>query len=202
MSALRKRVVLFDLGGVLVRVPGVAALQDLAGIDSETEVWRRWLTCEWVRRFERGQCSAPEFAAGVVADWSLPITGDEFLGRFRDWPDGLYAGALGMVEAVRGEATVGCLSNTNSLHWDVMEQWGLAGAFDHTFLSHQMGLVKPDEAVFEHVVRQIGVPAGEVVFLDDNAVNVDRASTLGFDAEQVRGVGQAARALEARGFEL
>ncbi len=202
MSTTRRRVILFDLGGVLVRVPGVAAMRDLAGIDSEAEVWRRWLACEWVRRYERGQCSASEFAAGVVADWDLPVTGDEFLARFREWPDGLYEGALEMVGAIREQAGVGCLSNTNCLHWEVMQRWGLAGAFDHTFLSYRMGLVKPDQAVFERVVGELGVPAGEVVFLDDNAVNVERAAALGFDAQQVQGVDQAGRALAERGFQL
>jgi glucose-1-phosphatase len=202
MSINRRRVVLFDLGGVLVRVPGVAAMQHLAGIDSEAEVWHRWLACEWVRRFERGHCSASEFAAGVVADWDLPITGDEFLARFQDWPKGLYEGALEMVGAIREQAAVGCLSNTNNLHWDAMEQWGLAGAFDHTFLSYRIGLVKPDQAVFEHVAGELGVPAGDVVFLDDNAINVDRAANLGFDSQRVQGVDQAGRALATRGFRL
>jgi glucose-1-phosphatase len=202
MSTNRLRVVLFDLGGVLVRVPGVAAMQDLAGIDSEAEVWHRWLACEWVRRFERGHCSASEFAAGVVADWDLPITAAEFLARFRAWPEGLYEGALEMVGAIRGQAQVGCLSNTNSLHWDAMERWGLPGAFDHTFLSYRMGLVKPDQAVFEYVAGQLGVPAEEVLFLDDNAINVDRAAKLGFDSQRVQGVDPAGRALAERGFQL
>jgi putative hydrolase of the HAD superfamily len=194
--------VLFDLGGVLVRVPGVAAMQDLAGIEGETEVWRRWLACEWVRRFERGQCSPAEFAAGVVADWDLPVTGSEFLAQFRQWPDGLYEGALEMVGAIREQAAVGCLSNTNRLHWEVMEHWGLAGAFDHAFLSHQIGLVKPDQAVFEHAIGKLGVPPPNVVFLDDNAINVQRAAAVGFDSERVQGVDQARRALTERGFQL
>ncbi|HEU5116591.1 MAG TPA: hypothetical protein VFT74_07935, partial [Isosphaeraceae bacterium] len=49
--------VLFDLGGVLIEVPGVEAMIDLTGIDSAEEVWRRWLSCRWVRRFESGGCS-------------------------------------------------------------------------------------------------------------------------------------------------
>jgi glucose-1-phosphatase len=202
MSDDRRPVVLFDLGGVLVRVPGVTAMQGMAGIDGEAEVWRRWLACEWVRRFERGECSPSEFAAGVVADWDLPVTGDEFLARFRQWPDGLYEGALEMVGALREQTGVGCLSNTNCLHWEVMEQWGLADAFDHTFLSHRMGLVKPDETVFQHVLGELAVPARKVVFLDDNDVNVERAAALGLDSQRVRGVEQARQALAERGFQL
>jgi hypothetical protein len=50
-----------------------------------------------------------------------------------------------------------------------------------------MGLVKPDRVVFEDVVGELGVPARETVFLDDNAVNVDRAAGLGFDSQRVQG---------------
>ncbi len=202
MSSSRQRVVLFDLGGVLVRVPGVAAMQDLAGIESEAEVWRRWLACDWVRRFERGDCSPSQFASGVVADWDLPITSDDFLERFQQWPAGLYEGALEMVDALRKQVVVGCLSNTNSLHWDVMEAWGLGTAFDRTFLSYRIGLVKPDRALFEHVAGELGVPIGQVTFLDDNAINVERASALGFDSHRVQGVEEAQRALAALGFEV
>jgi len=197
-----RRVVLFDLGGVLVRLGGVAALQDLAGMVDETEVWSRWLACEWVRRFERGGCSASDFATGVVTNWSLPISAEEFLERFRQWPAGLYEGALELIETVRHQTPVGCLSNTNGLHWAVMQEWGLASAFDHVFLSYRMGLVKPDREVFEQVALALGVAAAQVIFLDDNAVNVDQAAITGFDAWQVRGIDGARQALMDRGFRL
>jgi len=48
--------VIFDLGGVLVEYRGVEPLKVLSGIQDDQELWRRWLSCEWVRRFERGQC--------------------------------------------------------------------------------------------------------------------------------------------------
>jgi hypothetical protein len=46
--------VLFDLGGVLIELGGVAAMMELAGIDTDDELWLRWLSCRWVRTFERG----------------------------------------------------------------------------------------------------------------------------------------------------
>lgn len=36
--------VLFNLSGVLIEVSGVRAILELAGIESEQELWRRWLT--------------------------------------------------------------------------------------------------------------------------------------------------------------
>ena len=54
------QVVLFDLGGVLVDVEGIAAFQRMLGRSlSQEEVWQRWLTAStWVSTFESGQCTA------------------------------------------------------------------------------------------------------------------------------------------------
>ena len=78
-------IVLFDLGGVLVDLGGVASMKDLAGIDDEEEIWQRWLTCRWVRGFERGECTPGGVcgrhrrrpigsltAPGVASPWGPP----------------------------------------------------------------------------------------------------------------------------------
>jgi glucose-1-phosphatase len=191
------RVVLFDLGGVLVRVSGVAAMKALAGIDDDEEVWRRWLACGTTRAFERGLCSEVEFAEGIVADWDLRITPEGFLDEFTRWPDGLYDGAADLVAEVRARVGVGCVSNTNPIHWRQQVSWGVADLFDQRFLSHELGLIKPDRDLFEHVASAVGFDPGEILFLDDNLVNVEQAIEVGFLAEQVRGV-LAARATLAR----
>lgn len=190
------RVVLFDLGGVLVRLGGLGTLRDLAGLESEDEVWHRWLSCEWVRRFERGRCTAEEFAMGVVAEWQLSTTPELFIEQFRRWPEGLYDGAMELVETVRQRCRVGCLSNSNELHWaDQSTRLGLLSVFDVTFLSHALDLVKPDRELFEHVVSALDVEAESVVFVDDNEVNVASARSVGMTAVRVRGVEEATAAL-------
>src|SRR5262245_60742684 len=110
-------IVLFDLGGVLFDFGGVAAMKKLAAIDDDDEMWTRWLTCPWVRSFERGDCSVDAFAAGMVEEWNLPIDADAFLTSFRSWLGGPLDGAEELVAETRRILPVGCLSNTNSLHW-------------------------------------------------------------------------------------
>lgn len=188
--------VLFDLGGVLVQLSGVRSMGELAGIESDDEVWRRWLSCKWVREFERGWCSAEDFAAGVVHDWELKISPAEFLERFLAWPVGMFDGATALVDAVRAHVAVGCLSNTNELHWNHQrERWGLSDLFQVHFLSHELGLVKPDREVFEHVAGALDVPPRRLLFLDDNAINVEGASAAGLVASHTRGVDEARAAL-------
>jgi FMN phosphatase YigB (HAD superfamily) len=196
MTTAAVDVVLFDLGGVLVDFGGVERMRELSGIESDDEVWRRWLTCRWVRSFERGDCSAEEFAAGVVSDWDLPITPDEFLHGFCNWIGGPLAGSDELVSAVQSIVPVGCLSNTNALHWERhFSQWSLLHAFDHCFLSFELGMLKPDREVFDRVAEILAVPPSRILFLDDNELNVDGATAAGYQARHVRGVTEAERAL-------
>ncbi len=188
--------VLFDLGGVLIEVAGVRAMLKLTGIQSEGELWRRWLTCRWVRRFESGGCSETEFAAGVVADWQLDLSPSAFLEAFRNWPTGPLPGAAELVAQTRASAATGCFTNTNTLHWhDHIAAWPLAGLFDHRFLSFELGLLKPDIAAFAQVADLLEVPAERVLFLDDNAVSVAGAAAAGFQATRAAGVAEARQRL-------
>ena len=196
----RPDVVVFDLGGVLAEFGGVERMRVLAGIDDDEELWRRWLTCDWVRRFERGTCSAEDFAAGVVGDWELALTAEGFLAEFREWLVGPLPGAEELVRQFRAAVPFAVLSNTNHVHWEAgAHRWPLLQKFDRAFLSFEIGLVKPDPEVFTYVADQLGVPAQGVLFLDDNQLNVDQSRAVGMRAERVVGVSEARQALVAAG---
>jgi putative hydrolase of the HAD superfamily len=194
-------VVLFDLGGVLVDPGGVGEMRELSGIASDEELWRRWLSCPWVQRFEAGRCSSDEFAAGVVDDWGLAVSPDAFLAAFTGWQTSPYPGADRLVAEVADVVRVGYLSNTNPVQWDAhLARSPLVGGFDFGFTSFELGLVKPDRAIFDAVAARLGVGApGRVLFLDDNAVNVDGAAASGFVARHVRGVDEARHVLMGEG---
>ena len=192
--------VLFDLGGVLVELTGVRAMLELTGIETEKELWQRWLTCRWVRRFESGACSETEFAAGLVDDWHLELSPAAFLEAFRRWPVGPLDGATELVAQTAKSVATGCFSNTNALHWhDCMAAWPLAGLFDHRFLSFELGLLKPDVDAFARVAGMLQAPAERVLFLDDNEMNVAGAAAAGFQAFRAAGVREARQHLAESG---
>jgi HAD superfamily hydrolase (TIGR01509 family) len=196
MRTRRYEAVLFDLGGVLVRLRGPGYLMALTKIEREEDFWPRWLRCPWVRRFERGGCSPEEFATGFVAEWGLPVSPAAFLEALKLFPEGLYEGAAELVAEVRQRVKVGCFSNSNELNWDLMGNgWGLGEMFDWVFLSHLIGRVKPDKEAFDHVVEALGSPPEQVVFVDDNLENVESAQKVGLTAVRARGPGEARSAL-------
>ncbi len=195
-------VVLFDMGGVLVKL---GSLPDLLGAGIEAEqFWPRWLSSPAVRRFERGLCSPHEFARAAVADLELAITADTFLANFARFPQGLYPGAAELIAeltAGNGGCEISVLSNTNQLHWDTQPDAALLqGLFARPYLSYRLGQVKPDEALYHLVLEDLGRPADEVLFLDDNQINVDGARRVGMRAEAVKGPAEARSALDRHGL--
>jgi FMN phosphatase YigB (HAD superfamily) len=191
------RVVLFDVGGVLVELSGVPAM--LAWMNhrvSPEELWRMWLTSPAVRAFETGRRTPECFADELIAEMALPVGRDQLLHEFRRWPANLFPGALDLVGRIPRRCTRATLCNTNSLHWPrLMGEMGLAGAFDRHFASHLTGRIKPDEDAFRHVTDTLGCCSEEVLFLDDNQMNVEAAERIGINSVQVRGVAAAERVL-------
>jgi glucose-1-phosphatase len=192
------KVVLFDLGNVLVDLGDRSELNTMLNASgNEAEIWLKWLHSPLVKRFDSGLISFEEFAENMVED--VPSLGsvDEFKTRFSNWPKGLYCGALNLVKSVKPQYHRAILSNTNEAHWSrLMSEMKLAGAFQSYFASHQMGLVKPDKEIYLKVVSSLGVMPEEILFIDDNRVNVEAARNIGIIAHQAKGVNQSKAVLQ------
>jgi putative hydrolase of the HAD superfamily len=195
------RVVLFDLGGVLVELSGVPAL--LGWMDhrlSAEDLFAMWLASPAVRSFERGQASPEVFAEQLIMEIGLPVGEQQFLTEFAGWLKRLFPGALELVRRVPPPYVRATLCNTNMLHWPrLMDEMMLADAFDHHFASHLIGKIKPDEDAFQHVIDTLDCGPSAILFLDDNRLNVEAAQRLEIRAIQVKGVQEAERALVEAG---
>ncbi len=197
MTAARFEVVLFDLGGVLIELGSLPIRMEGTAEPTDQEDWRRWLTSLSVRRFETGRSTPQEFGSSMVEEFGMGVEPEAFLEAFRDWPKGFFPGAEELLRGLAGVVRVACLSNSNPLHWKRFhEELGMAELFDHRFASHQIGSLKPDREVFDHVVAELGCPPGEVLFFDDNQMCVDGALAAGLAARCVQGVQGARVALE------
>src|SRR5690349_12965448 len=76
-------VVLFDVGGVLLEVHGIAVLMEwLEHRVTPEEVWRLWFASPVVREFESGRIGADEFAAGMLDELRLDMGPSAFLESF------------------------------------------------------------------------------------------------------------------------
>lgn len=69
--------------------------------------------------------------------------------------------------------------------------------FDVLVWSCQLGIVKPDPAIYRYMLGKLGVRPGEMLFIDDKQENVEAARELGIQAIQYSSVAQLSEELIA-----
>jgi len=70
----------------------------------------------------------------------------------------------------------------DSVFENVKREFDWLSSFDALVWSFQLGIAKPDPAIYEHALKQLGTSAGETLFIDDKLVNVEAARDLGMQA--------------------
>lgn len=189
------RVVVFDLGGVLLRLRD--PLTNFGLELDEAEFQERWLNSAAVREFERGACDAETFGRTIVREFGLSMGWRSFLERFDAWPEQIYPETPRLLDAVPAGVGRVLLSNTNAAHWSRSDIAGaLTGRLDKTFLSFRTGLLKPDREAFMQVVRAYGMLPEAFLFFDDNPLNVSAARATGMHAVLCNGPNEALRVVQ------
>lgn len=180
---------LFDYGGVLTGpvTASIAAWLEADGIvpESFSVTLRSWLGRDApdgtpIHRLESGALEVAEFEVLLAAELR-PVGGARIepvgmLGR-------LFAG-MRLDEAMFALADelricglrIGLLSNS----WgNTYPRERIDSLFDPVVISGEVGLRKPDRAIYELAVRRLGVPAERVLFVDDAEPNVVGARRAG-----------------------
>ena len=179
-------VIVFDLYGVIARVQTREAKQglvDLSGVPGE-RFWEAYWECR--PEYDAGQDAKAYWAAVArrldtrFADVSALMAAD-----LESWCH-VDAEMVAVVHelADRGR-TLGLLSNIVP---DLVPVWEARhgdwlGRFASLTYSCQIGVAKPDRRAYEICAQRLGVEPGEVLFFDDNEVNVVAAREAGMAAE-------------------
>lgn len=189
---------LFDLGGVLIESSVFKQLSRLLPEQaSPADLKERWLFSPVVRQFELGKISPFEFAEDFVAEWGLDQSPEAFLEEFSSWPRDFFPGARQAILDWRKSYKVGCLSNSNPLHFG---QFGdFEEIFDIALFSHRLGAIKPDREIFLLALHECGVEPSGIYYFDDSPANVQAAQSLGMTAFCVEGFDSVQTVLLERG---
>lgn len=195
------RVILFDIGGVLVELTGIPRMMELTHHRfTVPELWERWILSPAIRAFESGKISIDEFGIRILEEFNINLPPAQYLAEFTCWTAGLFPGAAALLSEVKKQAITASLSNTNELHWNRMvHSMGIIDLFDYNFPSHLTARLKPDIETFTATAAELGVEPEEILFLDDNIMNVNGATQTGMDAAVVYGVDETRRLLISKG---
>jgi glucose-1-phosphatase len=197
--------ILFDLGKVLVDfnfATSVEALHSCCSISRdrlEEVLWDE----SWIRRYERGEISTPEFHAYLCESASLTMPLDDFRTTWSSafLPDLLVSEEL--LATLKRNYPLILVSNTNEAHYEfIRSKYPVLAYFDKCVLSYEVGSLKPDHKIFEHAIEIAGSPADRLFFTDDREENILAARELGIRAHQFLGQAKLLKALQDEGVQI
>ena len=143
-----------------------------------------------VHRAVVGGCTFEDWRAALAA-----AIGAEAADAFFDLDAFTVDGdVLAAVRALRARGiVVALLSNATSRLPLELDHHGLTAEFDHVFNSSELGVAKPDPAVFAAVLERLAVAPGDCFFVDDRPEHVASAESGGLDAHLFTGAGDLPR---------
>ncbi|MEB3371068.1 HAD family hydrolase [Saccharopolyspora mangrovi] len=188
------RAVVFDYGGVLTTPTRDSINAWLAEERIRPELFSAALK-EWLSRnapagtpvhlLETGELDADGFNKALAARLRTfddePVPPDDLLGRLF----GRMRPEPAMLTLVRDLRERGIRTALLSNSWGNIDSYPweqLAGLFDSTVLSGEVGLRKPDPRIYRMSLDALGLDAAQTAFVDDGAPNVDAARDLGIHA--------------------
>ena len=181
--ANKPKLLLFDLGGVIVPWVGFEALSESTGLSRE-DIAAKFEQSDVFSAYECGRVEDDVFLKELKAVFDLES--DDLASLWNSWVLPPFPGVIDALRNLKLEFTTACLSNTNALHWaHLNKMFNTDAVFHHAFASHLIQSAKPDAQSYNIVLETIGVDAQDVWFFEDTTVNVKAARTLGMTVHQI-----------------
>jgi 2-haloacid dehalogenase len=197
--------VVFDLGGVLIDWDPRHLYRQLFDDEAEMEAFLGQVTTpEWNAAQDAGRPWADAVASLAEKHPEHRALIEAFHERWPETLGGPIPGTVDVLAELR-EARVPlyALSNWSAETYPVARaRFPFLAWFDGVVISGDVGAIKPDARMFEHLVAQHGLRPSETVFVDDRADNVAAAARLGFVAIQFRDAASLRQDLRRLGFRL
>jgi FMN phosphatase YigB (HAD superfamily) len=181
---------IFDLGGVILDLSvdhTLSAFAELSRMPKE-KVNDLYLSAPGFLEYEKGLIDDKLFRDYVRATYAISASDQAIDDAWNAMLRGIPPLKLELLRKLQGEFRVFLLSNTNAIHIRHINKFMLPGEpeerlldnyFHKAYYSHTMGKRKPDAEIFEQVMEENHLVPEQTLFLDDYAVNIEGAKSLG-----------------------
>ena len=197
--------IFFDLGGVLFNIDLQRALTALAALgvpvlvsnDADQKPLSGLPVGEHpmfqlIHEVDLGHVRKPQFLEVMHRICRPDVTDQQILDAYCTMIS-VPASRLALMQKLRKKYNVYLLSNIGDVHWEyvlrVTRELGypMDECFDHCFCSFELGVSKPDSAIFQRVIAESGVNPAESLYIDDFDDNIAAGAAAGLIAYKIDG---------------
>lgn len=178
------KVILFDLGKVLVDFDHQRAAERISGFCSKTplEIYNLFFESTVTVAFEAGKITPQDFYLEVKNMLDLKLSYESFVPIWNDifFLSPKNRSVFKLANSLRSYYKTALLSNINILHYEYLRKnFPVFSVFDKIFLSFELGVIKPDKEIYNRVIKELKVAPDEIFYTDDRLELVESAKSLG-----------------------
>lgn len=178
----------FDLGGVL-SVPMVSKklYEQIKWKVSYEEFLDKFNNSEESIKVHKGEISTKEFFEYLKRYMDDNITLEEFKNKYVN-NNKFFNDTIEIIKKLKNLGyKVYLLSNLKEIDYEKFIKHFDISIFDELFLSFKLGMLKPNDDIYQYVINKLNTKPENIYFFDDNKENVDGAIKNGINAYQVTG---------------
>jgi 2-haloacid dehalogenase len=185
-----RRVVVFDLGGVLLQWnPRFLYRKLFPGDEAAMEDFLATVcTQAWNERQDAGRSFADAIGELVVAHADKAHLIEAFRARFDEMIPGAIDGSVEiLLELARAGVPLYALTNFSAETFAAQrDRFPFLSTFAGIVVSGEEGVIKPDPRIFRILLDRYAIMPAQAVFIDDNAANAAAATALGMHGIRFR----------------
>ena len=115
----------------------------------------------------------------------------------------MHPDLIELISTLKQHYKIGLLSNSNSDQLRrILREHHLEDLFDVIVISGEVGLVKPEPAIFRYLLKELDMQSNEVIFIDDSPYNMAAAQALGITSILYRNIEQLRKTLVEYDIDL
>lgn len=182
--------IIFDFGGVLINInyhKTIEAFKEL-GINDFEERYSQANQSSLFNDLEIGKISMQRFVNDLLQYLPNGTPPNQVVQAWNAMILDVPKTAVDLLKSLKGKYRLFLLSNTNEIHipkalmeWRKITDIDFYSCFDHVFLSHEMGLRKPDKEIFSRVCEEQNIQPENALFIDDSPQHIIGASKVGLN---------------------
>lgn len=186
---------IFDLGNVIIDIDYEFSINELKKIIPEQKfgLTSLFFPSHFHKNYEKGLITTDEFRNEIRKYFEMDLSDDAIDHVWNSLLRVIPQERVSLLRMLRKRFGTAILSNTNSLHIDAFEKMikdqtdetSIQNLCDFTFLSHEMGLAKPDVSIYEKVLQTINIQPERVLFFDDLEANLQGAEAIGIQTQLI-----------------
>ena len=188
------KAIIFDLGAVILNINYQNTIDGFSklGVKNASSFYSKKAQTNLFNQIETGDITAEKFLAELqkeTTNASINQVSEAWNAMLLELPEN----RLALIQSLKKKYSIYLLSNTNTIHIDALKKkienrkWRkFCDLFDKMYLSHELGLRKPNAAIFEYILKEQNLKPEEVFFIDDSPEHIEGANKLGIKTHHLK----------------